>query len=241
MMLKEEQLTETLFIISCSASKNSRAEGDKRWVDVIRSEKYSKFQEFTSIREELLNFYSSIHSDVEAQKIYQGFKYQSPSRWRKAWQTNRKLSSSRICRAIYRYTGRLYEKLDNAVRRYLANGVINNVLIISALHGPTLPTDYLPYYDLTMGDLWKDGKKLKNKWPQWIKEYAGDVFKTFLSKFKEICVMVGKDYKPAARAIRDIAPNIKKYREMPSSGSQSTVIWGRELNRHLLTLIRSQK
>ena len=131
-MLKEGQLTETLFIISCSASKNSRAEGDKRWVDVIRLEKYSRFQEFASIREELLNFYSSIHSDVEAQKIYQGFKYQSPLRWRKAWQTNRKLSSSRICRAIYRYTGRLYEKLDNAVRQYLANGVINNVLIISA-------------------------------------------------------------------------------------------------------------
>lgn len=88
MMLKEGQLTETLFIISCSASKNSRAEGDKRWVDVIRLEKYSRFQEFASIREELLNFYSSIHSDVEAQKIYQGFKYQSPLRWRKAWQTN---------------------------------------------------------------------------------------------------------------------------------------------------------
>jgi len=118
-----------------------------------------------------MNFYSSIQSNIEAQKIYQGYKYQKSNRWEKAWQINKNLPSSKVCRAIYRYNGSLYKKLDNVVRQYLANGKINNILIISALHGPTLPTDFLSHYDLTMKDLWKNGKKLKNMWPQWIKKY----------------------------------------------------------------------
>ncbi|MCD6514646.1 MAG: hypothetical protein J7L07_06950, partial [Candidatus Odinarchaeota archaeon] len=62
-MFKSEHLTKTLFIISCSATKDSQYEEDKKWEDIIHLVKYSRFQEFTSIRKELMNFYSSIQSN----------------------------------------------------------------------------------------------------------------------------------------------------------------------------------
>jgi len=146
------------------------------------------------------------------------------------------MSSSGISRAIYRYTGKLYAQLNPKVRRHLATDAFNNVLIISAIHGPTLPSDYLPCYDLTMGDLWKDKVRLRNKWPRWIMDYSGGELGAFVSKFEEVYVMVGKDYRPTARAIRGLMPNLKRYDEAPSFRSQSNIIWGKQLNKYLSIL-----
>jgi cytoplasmic iron level regulating protein YaaA (DUF328/UPF0246 family) len=232
-----EDIAKTLFIISCSARKNPKHEKEKRWVSTINLQKYSEFQEYTTLRKKLLNFYSTINSEKLAESIYQGFKHQNPSRWRKAWKINKGLAYSHITRAIYRYTGKLYSQLNPEIRGCLANNTLSNVLIISALHGPTLPSDYLPFYDLSMGDLWRDEVKLKNKWPNWITGYAGDGIKKFLGKFEEIFVMVGNDYKPSALRIKEIASNVKRYKVAPSFGRKSGEIWGQALNQYLSKLV----
>ena len=235
--LKPNKIEKILFIISCSAYKSSKHEKTERWVTITCEEDYSRFQEFTQLRKNLLNFYSSIESEELARDIYRGFKYQNPLRWIKAWKINKGLFSSGASRAVYRYTGKLYRELDCNVLQALADGTLNNVLIISAFHGPTLPTDWIPYYDLTMGDLWSDGLKLKIKWPLWINKYSGDAMRNFLRTFETIYVMVGKEYKPAALAIKKAASNIKKYFEAPSFKSQSGKIWGKMLNLYLLSLL----
>jgi len=237
LQLKPNEIEKTLFVISCSAYKSSKHEKTERWVNITCKEDYSKFQEFTQLRKNLLNFYSSIESEELAQEIYQGFKYQNPSRWRKAWKINRELFSSGASRAIYRYTGKLYKELDYNVLQALAEGTLNNVLIISAFHGPTLPKDWIPYYDLRMEDLWSDGLKLKIKWPLWVREYSGDAMRNFLRKFEMIYVMAGNEYKPTASLIKEVAPNIKKYLEAPSFKSQSGKIWGKMLNQYLLSIL----
>lgn len=235
--LKPEQIAKTLFVISCSAGKSPRDEENERWRDTIHQERYSKFQEFASLHEQILKFYSTVESDVVAQNIYRGFKYQHPLRWKKAWEVNRDLPLSGISRAIHRYTGRLYENLGPTIRQCLAEGTLTNILIISALHGPTLPSDYLPYYDLTMGDFWRNKVKLKDKWPRWVRKLSGKRMRTFLSNFEEIHIMVGNEYKPTAMAIKEIMPNVKRWQEAQSFGSQSISMWGRELNRCLSMLI----
>jgi cytoplasmic iron level regulating protein YaaA (DUF328/UPF0246 family) len=178
-------------------------------------------------------FYSTIESDRMAKDVYRGFMNQNPLRWEKAWKTNRNMPLSGVSRAVYRYKGRLYEALVQTIRQCLADGTLNNVLIISAFHGPTLPSDYLPLYDLTVGDLWSDKVKLKDKWPRWVRECAGNSLRAFLENFEEIHIMVGNEYKPAAIAIKEIMPNIRRHKEAQAFGSQSNTIWGQELNRYL--------
>ncbi len=113
------------------------------------------------------------------------------------------------------------------------------MLIISALHGPTLPSDFIPLYDLTMGDLWSDGIKLGRKWPLWIKQYSSDQMKKFLNRFDAMQVLIGQEYKPTAISIKEIAPHITDYMEAPSSGSESGTVWGRELNALLLKAMKN--
>jgi len=238
---EEEQIAKTLFIVACSAGKSAQHEADTKWVDCIRQEKHSRFQEFASLRGELLEFYSAIKSEKVAEDVYVGFKYQNPLRWKKAWKVNAGLPSSGVSRAIFRYTGKLYCEFEQEVLHGLANGTLNNVLIISALHGPTLPSDYLPFYDLTMGDIWSDKTKLKDKWPCWVREQAGNNLKTFLNTFEEIYIMVGNEYKPTAMAIKEIMPIVRRCRVAQPCGSQSNREWGRELNGYLLTLIKLKR
>lgn len=234
----DETSQSTLFVVSCSASKNPTHEVTKRWIDVADDVAYSHFQEFTPLRKRLLHFYSSIDSEEQSRRIYQGFKHENPDRWKKAWQTNIELDFSGASRAVRRYSGQLYRQLDDRVVQALADETTCNLLIISALHGPTLPSDQIPLYDLTMGDLWSDGVKLAAKWPLWIKQCSADQMKMFLDRFDAMQVMVGNEYKPTARSIREIAPHIRTYFESPSSGSQSSSVWGRELNMQLSHLLQ---
>jgi cytoplasmic iron level regulating protein YaaA (DUF328/UPF0246 family) len=230
-----------LFIITCSASKCQNSELDRRWLDITADNRYSRFQEFTPLRKELANFYSKIENLEYAKKVYTGYKSQQPDRAKKAWHTNMVLPTSSACRAIYRYTGSLYQELDRPVKDLLAEGVIPNVLIISALHGPTLPNDYLPDYNLTMEDYYKPPsqreKRLLQLWPHWIREYAGETFKAYLEQFDALHIMAGKNYRDTAQAVRDLMPSLKHCYESPSCKSQSNRQWGKELN-HVLPNMR---
>ncbi len=234
----------TLFIVTCSGSKSQKSELDWHWFDITADNRYSGFQEFTPLRRELSSFYSKIENLEYAQKVYIGYKSQQPSRFKKAWQTNKALPISPACRAIYRYTGQLYQELEPYIKDLLAEGIIPNVLIISALHGPTLPTDYLPDYNLTMKDYYKHpsqgGKHIGELWPRWIREYAGEAFKAYLQQFDTLHIMTGKDYKATAQAVRDLMPSLRHCSESPSCGSQSNRQWGTELN-HILSNMQGTK
>ena len=241
-MVRPGDISRTLFIISCSAAKNPEHQKAEKWMDIFGLKECSNFPEFRSLRKQLLDFYSGIDSEVLAKEVYRGYRQQNPGqqnpeRWEKAWKTNRTLLKSGVSPAIYRYTGRLYAQLDTLVCSCLADNKLTNVLIISALNGPTMPSDFLPHYDLTMKDLSFDKIKLARKWPYWIKVHSSDSLREFLKRFRQIYVMVGNDYKPVAKALRDLAPNVKEYKEAPSFGWKSGSVWGQQLNSFLSTLI----
>ena len=236
-----DSVRKSLFVISCSACKSRVHIGSGKWFDMIDDPVSSAFQEFAPLRRELANYYSNIDSEEGARRIYRGFINQNPSRWENAWKTNLELPSSGTNLAIQRYTGHLYKQLDCTVIQALADRIISNVMIISALHGPTLPSDMIPYYDLTMQDEWKDGNKLGDKWPRWVRDSSGQQIREFLARFNTIYVMAGEDYRGTAKSLAKITEDAIEYIEVPSSRSQPSISWGRQLNTYLLALLRSMR
>jgi len=210
-------------------------------LDNIDDPRSSALQEFAQLRRRLADYYSSIDSEEDARRIYRGYRSQNPSRWKKAWKTNLELPSSGTSPAIQRYTGHLYKQLDHPVIQALADGIINNVLIISALHGPILPSDWIPYYDLTMKDEWEDGAPLAEKWPGWIEDCSGRRTREFLAGSSTMYVMAGEGYKETAECLAKIPEREIEYLEVPSSGRQSSISWGKRLNTCLLALLRNRQ
>lgn len=227
-----EEVRKTLFVIPCSKAKSVKNE-IRSWTSIMHDDRYSAFQEFAHLRREIVEFYSALTVE-RAQGIYRGYRRWDPGRWTRAWRINREIPSSGASRAILRYSGRLYRKLCERVRTMLADGIIDNVLIISALYGPTLPADYIPYYDLTMGDLWRNGKTLGEMWPAWIAEYGSDRLRNFLEKFDRVVLMLGSDYRPAAIALREMSTELEIFNfSRPAAGTPA----GEFLNEKLLMLI----
>jgi len=227
-----KEIRKTLFVIPCSKAKSVKNEM-RSWTRVMYDACYSAFLEFAHLRREIVEFYSALPSE-RAQEVYRGYRYWDPRRWMRAWKINKEIPSSGASKAILRYSGRIYRKLCEKVRIMLADKVIDNVLIISALHGPTLPADYIPYYDLTMGDLWRNGKTLGEMWPAWIAEYGSNRLRNFLEKFDRVVLMLSSNYRPAAIALRKIVPELEIFDFSRSVAGSA----GEFLNEKLLMLIK---
>ena len=210
--MDKQKIAKTLFLITCSGPKCSEREENYRWEDILNCagvHRFSKFPEFTDLRRNLSDYLTQL-SDEKAG-------------------INKSLYSSKTCKAIYRYNGHLYKKLRSKVKEALAEGSISNVLIISALHGPTHPSDYLPNYDLTMDNKYKT-QKLRELWPKWIKSSSGKNLPEFLCGFESLTLMVGDAYKRSALAIKEIMPNCCDVHVEPHCWSASTTKWGEKLD-----------
>jgi hypothetical protein len=111
---------------------------------------------------------------------------------------------SRTLPAIRKYAGKLYAQLSSAVIDGLATGKIVNLLIVSALHGPTSPLDRLPNYDLTMKDS-IDDELLKMRWPVIIQRTAHANLVHFVQRFRRCVAPIGLEYVETARMIANQA------------------------------------
>ena len=183
------------------------------------------------MRISIANFYSSLDNQ-KAKQIYIGYSSYQPDRWIEAYKINSELLNSRACIAIKRYSGSLYINLDKIIKDKLADGSLDNILIISALHGPTHPMDYLPFYDLTMRDLWCNTRMLKDMWPIWIKKFSSDYLKEFLENFDNALLLLNNDYKPAAMVFKELVPRLK-IKDLNIKGKRAANI----INKSLIKLL----
>jgi len=238
--MDKDKIAKTLFVIACSHRKCPTTEIQDKWSDILSNayiHRFSKFSEFTGKRKELTAYLATL--PIEKANLIYSKKY--PNREpREVFETNKGLYSSGVCRAVYRYEGNLYQQLSPQVKQALAEGTLNNVLIISALHGPTHPSDYLPYYDLTMDDKWKTNK-LGKMWPGWIKNLSGKDLQQFLIAFEGLTVMVGDDYRTSALAIKNIMPNCHYVNFEKHCWSASNTQWGKKLNSWLIELLENPR
>ena len=184
-----------LFIISCSAQKAPDG-SDPHWNCVLDHDDQCQFPEFNRARSTIAQAISQDHRvryhrfpnrDIQAARVL-----------------NAVVFESRTLPAIRRYDGKLYRELSPTVTDALATGRIVNLLIISALHGPTSPLDLLPNYDLTMKDS-IDDELLKMRWPVIIKRTAHANLVHFVQRFRRCVAPIGLDYLETARMIANQA------------------------------------
>ena len=92
--------------------------------------------------------------------------------------------------------------------------------------------DYLPFYDLTMRDLWCNMRMLKDMWPIWIKKFSSDYLKEFLEKFDNALLLLNNDYKPAAMVFKELVPRLK-IKDLNIKGKRAANI----INKSLIKLL----
>jgi len=185
-------LQTTLFIVSCSLRK---APGGQHplWEDAINNDELSQFREFNPYRITL----------AEAVSKNQAVRYHRSAYSKdrgEARALNARIFDSETLPSIRRYSGQLYHHLKPDVIEDLATGRIGNLLIISALNGPTSPRDLLPNYDLMMRDS-IDGETLSEKWASIIKSCGSGSLASFTKQFDRCVAPVSSDYTDVARAI----------------------------------------
>jgi hypothetical protein len=189
-----ESLRASLFIISCSAGKAPNG-ADPNWNRALNHNQ-CQYPEFNPSR---LDFAQAISHGVRVRFCA------LPNRdIQKTAMLNATVLESTTLPAIQRYTGKLYVQLGSAVKHALATGKIVNLLIISALHGPTSPLDLLPNYDLTMNDS-IDDELLKMRWPVIIQGTADTNLVHFVKRFRRCVAPIGLDYVETARMIANQA------------------------------------
>jgi len=191
----QEYLRACLFIISCSGDKASEGR-NPNWNYVLHHDEQCQFPEFNPPRLAMaqavsqghaVRYYRSSDSDIQAARTLNAVVFESGT-----------------LPAIRRYDGRLYQRFRSTVKDALASGRIVNLLIISALHGPTSPLDLLPNYDLTMKDS-IDDELLKMRWPVIIKRTAHANLVHFVQRFRRCIAPIGLDYAETARMIANQA------------------------------------
>jgi len=214
----QEYLRASLFIISCSGQKASQGR-DPNWNFVLHHNERCQFPEFNPPRL------------VIAQSVSQGdavrYHRSSDSDIQAARTLNAVVFESGTLPAIRRYDGRLYQIFSSTVKDALASGRIANLLIISALHGPTSPLDLLPNYDLTMKDS-IDDELLKMRWPVVINQTAHANLVHFVQKFRRCIAPIGLDYAETARMIANQASI--PYTHIPLNNYGGPVRAGKLLN-----------
>jgi hypothetical protein len=185
-----ESLRASLFVISCSGFKTPDGV-DPNWNLVLHHEQYP---EFNPSRLDLAEAIS--HGDR--------VRYCPNRDIHKAVTLNALVFESKTLPAIRRYAGKLYAQLSSPVKDALATGEIVNLLIISALHGPTSPLDLVPTYDLTMKDS-IDDELLKMRWPVIIQHIPHANLIHFVQGFHRCVAPIGLDYLETARMIANQA------------------------------------
>jgi hypothetical protein len=188
----QEYLRESLFIISCSGYKASGG-SDPNWNHVLHHEDQCQIPEFSHSRLIIAQAISQDGSRVR----YAPLDNRDVERARNL---NAHVLESRTLPAIRRYTGKLYAKLSCGVVCGLATGRITNLLIISALNGPTSPLDLIPNYDLTMKDS-IDQELLKWRWPAIIQRAPLANLARFVQRHQRCIAPVGLEYKQTANGI----------------------------------------
>jgi hypothetical protein len=187
-------LQTTLFVVSCSLRKAVGGQGPL-WNDVVNNDELSHFPEFNSYRIALARAVCSnqaVH--------YHRSAYSRDRRVEEARALNALIFDSQTLPAIRRYTGHLYGHFDPDVIEDLAAGRIANLLIISALNGPTSPHDPLPNYDLMMKDS-IDGETPSRKWARIIRSHSSVSLTSFTKQFNRCVAPVSSEHADVARAI----------------------------------------
>jgi hypothetical protein len=105
--------------------------------------------------------------------------------------------------AVERYNGLLYNRLGETAISKLKGGKVTNLLILSALHGPTSPRDLLPNYDLMMQDSIQN-ESLSSKWLNAVKQ-NGARLPEFVGGFERCVAAVSRYYESVAKQIADAA------------------------------------
>lgn len=212
-----DYLRTSLFIISCSGPK-APGGADPKWNLALRHDQ-CQYPEFNPSRLDL------------AEGISHGSRVRYcalPNRdIQKTATLNSVVFESRTLPAIRRYAGKLYAQFCSTVIDSLATGKIVNLLIISALHGPTSPLDLLPNYDLTMKDS-IDDELLKMRWPVIIKRTAHANLVHFVQRFRRCIAPIGLDYAETARMIANQASI--PYTHIPLNNYGGPVRAGKLLN-----------
>lgn len=226
-----EPLEKALFLIPCSSEKIP--EGDNfPWSEIHSNQIYNKFQFLDNIRFQMTNFYSSlkVNEGLECYRRYDSNTVRQLEKRKKAWEKNLNIPVCRTKMAIERYSGKLYSSLDFKNKNKLKSGMIDNVLIVSALMGIIAPTDMIPDYELMMTD-----KSPNNRivWKFWRENLAKDEVTKSLqhifSKFNYIyCLMSNST--GYVSAVSEILPNQNSYYIVCGKGQENPRLWGRFLN-----------
>jgi cytoplasmic iron level regulating protein YaaA (DUF328/UPF0246 family) len=125
-------MAKALFLIPCCSRKIPG--GDQPDWDQVKGE--NGVQVLDKYREELMGFYTSL-SQEDAPLYYKGrgSGEQRHAKVLKAWKKNKMTHQSKTMKAIYRYNGNMYSAIGRDIINKLANGEVDNVLIVSALMG----------------------------------------------------------------------------------------------------------
>jgi len=190
-------LRRTLFIISCSHRKQIGGE-QPLWRDAILRGRTSAFPELNPLRMQI--------AETATQKEGIQYFHMALGEFRDidaASAVNSEILVSPTLRAVERYRGQLYCNLGEEAINRLRSGKANNVLILSALNGPTLPRDLVPNYDLMMRDSIQ-GELLSSKWVSAIKHDGARLFE-FVRGFGRCVAPVSREYKEVAKQVADCA------------------------------------
>ena len=221
-----------LFVIPCCSAKEAGGPNPP-WAGIRRDPGANRFTFLDDHRLRLIDFYSGL-SEENAARYYRH--RGSSKKVARAWRKNLGIRQSGTMEATIRYRGNLYKAIDKEVLKRLRAGVIDNVLIVSALMGIITPNDQIPDYELMMMDLSPTATAV---WEFWTKVFAtSDSSQSLVSVFSQFspvyCLM--STTTGYVRAVTDILSDRCAYSIVPEEPGQTnkSASWGRVLSDALL-------